>query len=217
MVSGDWFVVREGLTGATRIPSLARSGQRISAAELLLLGLCGAAAAAAVGFAKLRLGIPGHSIVLAALPMAFGLSLAPRRLAGSVMSAGALGTALLLSGSGAATYGSGASVSLALIGPMMDLALRRARTGWPVYVALVVSGVAANLLALSSRAATKVLGLDLAGARPFDSWWLQAAGTYTLSGVVAGLLGALCWFQFRSRSGHGGRSLDRPSAERTPA
>jgi len=217
MVSGEWFVVREGLTGATRIPSLARSGQRISAVELLLLGLCGAAAAAAVGFAKLGLGIPGHSIVLAALPMGLGLSLAPRRLAGSVMSAGALGTALLLSGSGAATYGSGASVSLALIGPMMDLALRRARTGWPVYVALVVSGVAANLLALSSRAATKVLGLDLAGGRPFDSWWLQAAGTYTLSGVVAGLLGALCWFQFRSRSGHGGRSLGRPSAERTHA
>ena len=61
--------------------------------------------------------------------MALGLSLAPRRFAGSVMSTGALGTALLLSGAGAATYGSGASISLALIGPMMDLALRRARTG----------------------------------------------------------------------------------------
>jgi hypothetical protein len=199
MVS-DWFVVHDGLIGAARLPSLARSRQRISAAELLLLLACGAAAAAAVGFVKLGLRIPGHAIVLAALPMAFGVSLAPRRLAGSVMSAGALGTALLLSAGGGATYGSGAAVSLSLIGPMMDVALRGARGGWRVYVALVASGVAANLLALGSRAATKVLGLDLAGARPFDSWWLLAVGTYTLSGVIAGLLGALCWFHFNDRS-----------------
>jgi hypothetical protein len=134
------------------------------------------------------------AIVLAVLPMALGLSLAPRHLAGSVMSAGAFGTAALLSALGATTYGSGALVSLGLIGPMMDLALRRVRSGWRLYAGLALSGVAANLLALGSRAATKVLGLDLAGARPFDSWWLQALGTYTVSGIVAGLLGALCWF-----------------------
>jgi hypothetical protein len=57
-----------------------------------------------------------------------------------------------------------------------------------------------NLLALGSRAAFKVLGLDVAaGARPFDSWWLQASVTYTLSGVIAGLLGAACWFHFNDR------------------
>jgi hypothetical protein len=196
----NWFVIHDGLTGATRFPSLARSDQGISTAELLLLFACGAVAAAAVGFVKLSLRIPGHAIVLAALPMALGLSLAPRRFAGSVMSAGAVGTAFALSAVGGVTYGSGASVSLLLIGPMMDVALRGAGTGWRVYVALVVSGVAANLLALGSRAATKLLGMDLGTARPFDSWWLQAAVTYTLSGVVAGLLGALCWFHFNDRS-----------------
>jgi hypothetical protein len=198
-MANNWFVVHDGLAAAGRFPSLARPHQRISAAELLLLSSCGAASAAAVGFAKLGLGIPGHSIVLAVLPMALGLSLAPRHLAGSVMSGGAFGTAALLSGLGATTYGSGALMSLGLIGPMMDLALRRVRSGWRLYAGLVVSGVAANLLALGSRAATKVLGLDLAGARPFDSWWLQALGTYTLSGIVAGLLGALCWFHFNDR------------------
>jgi hypothetical protein len=76
-----------------------------------------------------------------------------------------------------------------------------------VYTSLALSGVAANLLALASRAATKILGLDLAGARPFDGWWLQAALTYTLSGIVAGLLGALCWFHFN----------DRPARPRTRA
>jgi len=205
----EWFVVHEGLTAAGRMPSLARSRQRISALELLVLLLSGAGAAAAVGMAKLGLGIPGHSIVLAALPVAFGLSVAPRRLSGSVMSAGALGTAWMLEGAGAASYGSGSFVSLCLLGPMLDLALRGARTGWRVYVALVVAGTATNLTALASRAAAKLVGLDLAGARPFDSWWLQAMGTYTASGVVAGLLGAICWFQINDRS-----RLRRLEAER---
>ena len=194
-----WFVVHEGLTAAARVPSLARS-QRISAVEVLLLLMSGAAAAATVGMAKLGLGIPGHSIVLAALPLAFGMAVAPRRLAGSVMSAGALGTAWMLRATGVASYGSGSLVSLCLLGPMMDLALRRVGSGWRLYGALVLSGVAANVLALGSRAAAKIVGLDLAGARPFDSWWLQAMVTYTLSGVVAGLLGAFCWFHLNERS-----------------
>ena len=196
----DWFVVRDGLIGAARLPLLVQPRQRISAAELLLLLTCGAAAGAAVALVKLSLGIPGHSIVLAALPMALGMSLAPRRLAGSVMSAGALGVALLLTQTAGAGFGSGALASLLLFGPMMDVALRRARSGWRVYAALVLAGLGANVMALASRAAPKLLGLDLPGTRPFDSWWLQASVTYTLSGVVAGLLGALCWFHFNDRA-----------------
>ena len=193
-----WFTVHEGLTATARVPSLARAGQRVSALELLVLLASGAAAAAAVGMAKLGLGIPGHSIVLAVLPLALGLSLAPRHLAGSVMSAGALGAAWMLQGAGMATFGSGSFVSLCLLGPMMDVALRNARSGWRVYAALVVAGTATNLTALASRAATKLLGLDV-GGRPFDSWWLQALGTYTASGIVAGLVGAFCWFHFTDR------------------
>lgn len=195
----DWFAVHDGLVAAARFPSRARSGQRISAAELLLLVTCGATAAWAVGYVKLSLRIPGHSIVLASLPMVLGLSLAPRRLAGSVMSAGAIGTAWLLSAGGGVNYGAGAFVSLSLIGPMMDVAVRHSRGGWRVYVALVLAGMATNLLALGSRAAFKVIGLDELGARPFDTWWLQASVTYTLSGAVAGLLGALCWFHLNDR------------------
>ena len=123
----DWFGVHDGLAGAARFPSLVRTHSRISALELILLLSCGAAAAAAAGYVKLSLRIPGHSIVLSALPMVLGLALAPRRLAGSVMSAGAIGTAWLLSGVGGASYGSGSAVSLLLIGPMMDVAVRHAR------------------------------------------------------------------------------------------
>jgi len=71
------------------------------------------------------------------------------------------------------------------------------------HASLIAAGVVTNVLALGSRALPKLLGFDLAGARPFDSWWLQASITYTLSGVVAGLLGAFCWFQFNDRNGQG--------------
>lgn len=195
----EWFVVHDGLAGAARFPPLASSTRPISVAELSILITCGAIAAAAVGLLELGLGIPGHSIVLAALPMALGMSLAPRRLAGSIMSTGAITTAWLLTTSGAANYGSGAFVSLMLLGVLTDLGLRGARRGWRIYAAFVLAGVATNLLALGSRAATKLLGID-PGARPFDSWWLQAIGTYTASGIVAGLLGAVCWFHFNDRS-----------------
>jgi hypothetical protein len=193
----DYFMTHDGLVGAGRVPSVAQIRQRISVAELLILFASGAAAAVAVGTAKLGLGIPGHSIVLAALPMVLGMALAPRRLAGSLMSAGAVGTAWPLSASGVAAFGAGSFVSLCLLGPMMDVALRNASTGPRVYAALGAAGVVTNALALASRAVTKVIGLDV-GSRPFDSWWLHASLTYTVSGAVAGLLGALCWFHFNS-------------------
>jgi hypothetical protein len=204
MVS-NWFTPHDALVDAGRLPSLAQVRQRISVAELVILFASGVAAAVAVGKAKLGLGIPGHSIVLAALPMVLGMALAPRRFAGSVMSAGAVGAAWSLGAAGVADFGSGSFVSLCLLGPMMDVALRNAQAGPRVYAALVLAGVLTNGLALASRAAAKVLGLDV-GSRPFDTWWLQASITYTLSGAVAGLLGALCWFHFtaaapRFRSG----------------
>lgn len=199
----DWFVVHDEVAAAARFPPRVRSGRQVSATELSLLVTCGVAAAAAAGMVKLGLRIPGHSIVLAALPMALGMSLAPRRLAGSVMSAGAVATAWLLTAAGVASYGSGAAVSLVLLGPVMDVTLHGARRGWRVYAALITAGVATNLLALASRAAAKLMGLDLLGARPLDSWWAQALATYTVSGIVAGLLGALCWFQLNDRGRHG--------------
>ena len=195
----NWFPVREALVDAARFPTLAKPHHHVSALEVFLLFSCGATSAMAIAFVKLSLGIPGHSIVIAALPMTLGMSLAPRQFAGVMMSASAIGTAFLLSLAGRATFGSGAFASLVILGPMMDLALRHARGGWGLYAALVTAGVATNLLALTSRAASKILGLDV-GARSFDSWWLQASVTYTLSGIVAGLLGAFCWFHINVRS-----------------
>lgn len=173
--------------------------RRVSVADAAVLLACGATAALAVAYVKLGLRIPGHSIVLAALPMAFGLSMAPRRLAGTVMSAGALGTAWLTSLAGA-SFGSGATISLFLLGPMTDVALLRAgQSSWR-YGAVVLAGLLTNVLALGSRAVPKVLGFDVADGRPFDSWWTQAIVTYSLSGIVAGALGALAVFRAHRRA-----------------
>ncbi len=192
------FAVRGGVLAAARFPSLARLGRRITVAELTLLLLSGAAAACAIGYVRLGLRIPGHAIVLAVLPMAFGLALAPRRMAGSIMSAGALGTAALLTSFAGARYGGGSFVSLCLIGPAMDVALAGTRRGWRLYLGLAASGVAANFCALVSRTGGKLLGFDLPGTRPFGDWWMQALLTYTLSGAIAGLLGAIAWFHFKA-------------------
>ena len=172
---------------------------RVSVADAVLLLGCGASAALAVSYVKLGLRIPGHSIVLAALPMALGLSMAPRRLAGTMMSAGALGTAWLTS-LGGANFGSGATISLFLLGPMMDVArLRAGQASWQ-YGALVLAGLLTNVLALGSRAIPKLLGFDVADGRPFDSWWTQAIVTYSLSGLVAGALGAVALVRANRRA-----------------
>ncbi|MGE5362243.1 MAG: hypothetical protein ACM3NQ_24765 [Bacteroidales bacterium] len=192
------FRLHDGLAAAARLPRISTVSDRVSIAELALLFLCGIVAATAQAYVRLRLGIPGHAIVLSVVPMALGLALAPRRMAGSVMSAGAFTTAACLTAFAGARYGGGAFTSLCLIGPMMDVALAGARRGWRLYLALVLAGIGANFCALVSRTGGKLFGFDLPGARPFGSWWAQALLTYTLSGAVAGLLGALCWFQFRA-------------------
>ena len=101
----NWFGINEGLAAAGRLPALARVRERISAYEIVLLILCGAAAAAASGFIRLGLRLPGHSIILSMIPMALGLALAPRRLSGLIMSASAFGTGAAFNLAGMAHLG----------------------------------------------------------------------------------------------------------------
>jgi hypothetical protein len=195
----NWLGVHEGLAAATRISSRDRIGEHISISETAVLILCGAAAALASAFIRPGLHIPGNAIIRAVIPMALGLSLAPRKFAGFIMSAGALGTAAAVTSVGAATYDAGAFTSLCLIGPMMDFALTGARTGWRLYGGLMLAGLSTNLLALASRAATKLMGLDAGDMRPFGSWWSQAIITYLLCGALAGLIGAICCFRLHRK------------------
>jgi hypothetical protein len=195
----NWFGIHDGLAAAGRFPSLSRIRDRITTSEIIMLLLFGVASAAAVGFIRTGLRFPGNAIILAMLPMVLGLATTPRRSAGFIMGAGAFGAASMFGMLGLAHYGAGAFVSLCLLGPVMDLALRRARSGRWLYVAFGFAGVCTNLLALGSRGSAKLLGLDVAGMRPFGTWYIQASLTYSLCGAVAGLIAAFCFFQFRKQ------------------
>ncbi len=190
--------VHEGLRVHGRVRVLAVSADRVSALELGLLVLLGAAAAAGAVLPDFNLRIPGHAILRSVVPLALGMALVPRRGSGVVMSGSALATALLLR-LGNLGPGAGAFTSLCLTGPLLDLALARARRGWHVYLGLVLGGLVSNLAALLVRGGLKAFLLETPGARPAGAWFSQAIITYPVCGMLAGLLSALLWFQLRER------------------
>lgn len=195
----NWFGVHDGMAAAGRFPSMVRIRARISTSDIVMLLLFGVAAATAVGFIRTGLRFPGNSIILAMMPMVLGLALAPRRSAGFIMGAGAFGAASMFGMMGFAHYGAGAFISLCLLGPIMDLVLKKAKSGRWLYIGLCLAGICTNLLALTSRGMAKLMGMDVAGMRPFGTWYLQAAMTYALCGAIAGLIAAFLFFQFRKQ------------------
>ncbi|MCR4414023.1 MAG: hypothetical protein NUV77_16530 [Thermoguttaceae bacterium] len=187
--------VHAGLAQGTRLPSLAHGRQRLHKAEVAFLVGAGVAAALATTFLEWRLRIPGHAILRAVFPMALGLAVVPRRMGGSLMGLSAAGSATLLQAAGAATVGLGAITSLTVLGPLLDAALWRAPRGWRLYAGFALAGLGANLAALGVRAGAKAIGLDHLAARPLAEWWLQAAVSYALCGLLAGLLSAAVCFR----------------------
>lgn len=120
-----------------------------------------------------------------------------------------MASVLLFRVGGAGTVGLGALTSLALTGPLLDAALWRAKRGWRIYLAFATAGLLSNLAALTVRGGVKMAGLDHALGRPLAVWWMHAAPTYVICGVVAGLLSACVWFQLSDA----GRRLDPESPE----
>jgi hypothetical protein len=189
-----------GLSAGSRLPSLARPGRNASALEWAgLIGL-GLLAAGAAVFLRFRLGVPGHAILRTVLPVALGLALVPRFMAGSTMSTTAFLAALTLQAVGVRGVGVPAMTSLLLTGPLLDLALFGARPGWGLYGRMAVAGLASNLLALGSRPTLVLFGVHLGGAgRSEQLGWITVA-SYVACGLAAGLLSAVCWFRL-----HGAR------------
>jgi len=185
-----------GLSTSSRLHGLAAKDDAISNVEWAALVGTGVVTAVISTVADLHLRIPGHTILKVVFPIAAGLALVPRRGAGSIIGASALATAVSLrvGGFGGAGLGFGALTSLIVIGPLLDLMLRHARTSLSLYVGFVLAGLASNLLALLAKGTLKGLGLEHAGGRPLSLWLSQAVVTYTLCGVAAGLLSAFVWF-----------------------
>lgn len=188
------------LSTGSRLRPLGGSEEVAKAREWLALIGAGAAAALSSTLVRARLGIPGHHILYAVLPMALGFALVPRRGAGSVMGGSALATIAGLGLAGVRLPGVGALTSLLLTGPLLDVALRWGRNGWRLYLAFTLTGCAANTAAFAVRAAAKLLQAPgLAGARPAAAWLSLAPLTYAAAGLVAGLVSAAAWFRLRSR------------------
>jgi hypothetical protein len=213
--------VHDGLRSSGRVPTLARADV-VSWVELLTLVLMGAGTAAlSLSLPDFHLRIPGNAILRAVFPMALGLALVPRRLGGCVMGGSALVTGLVLQSTGIGRTGVGAVTSLCLTGPLLDLALWGARSGWRLYLGFVLAGLSSNLIAFAVRAGARLMGVGGSGggggggggggmgggggggmgmgggAGP--DWWINASISYPLCGLAAGLVSAAVWFHFRRR------------------
>ena len=170
----------------------------ITSTETLVLLGCGIVAAVGVLLIEFSLKLPGHAILRAVPPLALGLSLVPRRGAGTVMGIGALATTGVILGAGWGEKGHGATVSLALIGPVLDLAMRSSTGGKRIYGAFISAGMVANLAAFAFQAGSKYFGWG-GGGKPLAAWLPLAIVTYTAFGAAAGLLSAAICFRWNDR------------------
>jgi len=189
------LAVHEGLFTSSRLPSLAHPGRRVAGIEVAVLISMGIGAGLMSLLPDFHLRIPGNAILRSVFPMALGLALVPRQLGGSIMGASALATAFSLKAAGFGGFGAGAMTSLGLAGPLLDIALLWAGRNWQLYLAIVLSGLGSNLIALLVRGGLKALTFD--GTRPLEDWWMQAIITYPVCGILAGLMSAFVWFQLR--------------------
>ncbi|MFG0334481.1 MAG: hypothetical protein ACF8TS_14060 [Maioricimonas sp. JB049] len=195
-MSGLPLRINAQLAASTRLRPLVSTTALPSRRDWIILASMGIAAAVASTLVDLHLRIPGHAILKAIFPVAVGFALVPRRGAGLSMSSIALVTvfglrAVAPSGGGMSI---GAMTSLATVGPLLDWSLQRARSGWPVWRAFALAGLASNVLALLVRAGAKLTGFEHLGTRPLASWLPQAIFTYTICGLLAGLISGLTWF-----------------------
>lgn len=191
--------VHPALADRTRLPVRVQEGDRLRTGEILFLIGAGLAAAVAMAALDFKLRIPGHAILRVVLPMSLGLAAAPRRMAGVVMGTSAFGAGLGLHLGGVTGLGLGALTSLTLTGPLLDAALWGAKRGWRVYFGIAAAGLVANWAALAVRAGAKFAGYESLGRRPLVEWLPQAAVTYTLCGVLAGLISAVICFQLAAK------------------
>ncbi len=187
------FALRRGVADSARLPAWLRKADAINAAEWIALVLSGVACGLLMVYFPWNIRLPGNAIMRAVFPMALGISLVPRRCAGSII--GIVGGLVV----GAAWWqqiGKGhitTTASVVLLGLFLDTALTNARSGWRIYLRFATAGLLANLCALATRWTTATLGLDLAGER---SWsWSVRILTYALFGLLAGLISAAVWFR----------------------
>jgi hypothetical protein len=205
------LAINTALAGQSRLVAL--TGRRDAAQpwEVAVLVGCGLLASAAVLLLDFSLRIPGHAILRSVLPMSFGLALVPRRGAGATMGVSAL-LGLLIGGGLGYSAGTGATTSLLATGPLLDLAARQASRGWRLLIAFGAAGLLSNLLAFAVRGLTRLpQGGGGTGGRGGAGWWSVAPLSYAACGLIAGVVCAIIWFRWSTRSPQAAAADGEPS------
>jgi hypothetical protein len=187
--------IHPGLSAGSRFGVLTTPGARSAVLGWgILLGL-GLGTALATLFLRSPIRVPGHVILYTVLPLSLGLALVPRHLAGSVVSGSAFLLVLGFQWAGVPGMGLPAQLSMLLTGPLFDLATLGAKPGWRLYGQLTLAGLLSNLAAYASRPLLGLWGLSGGGGRV--GW--DVVASFAACGLVAGLVGALCWFRLSPR------------------
>ena len=167
-------------------------------AFLLVLGLV-AAGLTSITVSPIRL--PGHAILRGTLSMILGLSLVPRRGAGTIMSVGALlGFALSLP-LGGARLPVAAACGLGFLGPALDVVTANVRaTGWQLYLRFAAAGLVANLASFAVRMAAGGSGSGRGPGAGTGMGWPVALVSFAIFGLVAGMVCGAIWFRTKPRT-----------------
>jgi hypothetical protein len=128
-------------------------------------------------------------------PTVLGVSLFPRRFAGSTIGVAALVTAFTLRFAGGGLVGPSALTAFVATGMLVDVVIARRWQGIALYAALLVAGLLANVAAFGAHLIeTAAIGVA-AGGKP----WIVQIASYAACGAAAGALSAALAFQLRPK------------------
>lgn len=172
------------------------AGSRALWMDLLLLVSCGIVATLMVALIDLDIKTPGHAILKGTLPIALGLAMVPRRFSGFVISGTCIATLYALRSYTSLTPpGGGATTSLVLLGPMLDVFLWKAKPGMNTYVRFTLAGLLTNSLAFAIRWGGKSALIGPLGMVKLENWLTIAPITYALCGIAAGIVSSAILFR----------------------
>lgn len=190
----------QNLSDRSRLGGWQRTLDGYAVREVAILLVLGLLAAGLTAIAESPIRLPGHAILRGTLPMILGLSLVPRRGAGTIMSVGAiLGFALSLPFGGALPVA--AACGLAFLGPALDVVTANIRaTGWQLYLRFAAAGLVANLASFAVRMAAGGSGSGRGPGSGTGMGWPFALVSFAVFGLVAGMVCGAIWFRAKPRS-----------------
>jgi hypothetical protein len=173
----------------------------INGLDFFILAAAGMVAACALALVPTPIRVPGHAILKAALPIAAGVALVARPMAGTLASSFGLLASAILMLLGMGHLSMAAMVSLVSFGPAVDFALRNTSGKWHTLFRLSLAGLAANLLAFSVRWGSALFQNDLLHSLGSRQFVASALLSFVVCGLAAGGIAGLLYSCRRGDSG----------------